>query len=129
MFLMINVVSSHPTSKLRTTFCWCLLLLIQDIRSYPPYLKAISSIHNLRRTIPFISIQIMTYHFIRNMSSPLESVAPIIFSGSNPRSNPLGLLSSYKAGKLQFSSTMTETLTRLLKHCQKDYCMYSRIPT
>ena len=39
---------------------------------------------------------IWTYHFIRNINSPLESVAPMIFSGSKPRSNPLGLLSSLK---------------------------------
>lgn len=28
------------------------------------------------------------FHFIRNKSSPLESVAPKIFSGSRPRSKP-----------------------------------------
>lgn len=31
-----------------------------------------------------------THHFIRNMSSPLESVAPIIRSGSKPRAKPRG---------------------------------------
>lgn len=29
-----------------------------------------------------------TYHFMRNIRSPHESVAPIIFSGSSPRSKP-----------------------------------------
>ena len=42
------------------------------------------------------SLQIILYtdHFMRNMSSPLLSVAPIILSGCNPLSNPRGLLSS-----------------------------------
>ena len=35
-----------------------------------------------------------SYHFIRNMSSPLLSVAPIILSGCKPLSKPRGLLSS-----------------------------------
>ena len=34
------------------------------------------------------------FHFIKNINSPLESVAPIILSGSRPRSKPFGLLSS-----------------------------------
>ena len=34
------------------------------------------------------------HHFIRNINSPLLSVAPIILSGCKPLSKPLGLLSS-----------------------------------
>lgn len=36
----------------------------------------------------------ITYHFIKNINSPLASVAPSILSGSKWRSNPLGRLSS-----------------------------------
>jgi hypothetical protein len=34
------------------------------------------------------------FHLMRNMSSPDESVAPMIRSGSSPRSKPRGLSSS-----------------------------------
>ena len=37
---------------------------------------------------------IRVLHFIRNMSSPLESVAPIIRSGSKPRAKPRGFSDS-----------------------------------
>jgi hypothetical protein len=36
----------------------------------------------------------LPFHLIKNISSPEESVAPIIRSGWRPRSNPLGLASS-----------------------------------
>lgn len=36
-----------------------------------------------------LGILLHTHHFIRNISSPLESVAPMILSGSNPRAKPL----------------------------------------
>jgi len=65
-----------------------------------------------------ILIKIITYHFIRNISSPLESVAPIIFSGSSPRSNPLGLLSSYKTEKLEFLQIQ---INKINKYIQCEY--------
>lgn len=45
-----------------------------------------------------------TYHFMRNMSSPLLSVAPIIRSGSRPLANPLGL-STYWEVRRSLSSS------------------------
>ena len=45
-----------------------------------------------------------TDHLMRNMSSPLESVAPMIRSGSRPRSKPRGLESS-SAGFFFFLAT------------------------
>ena len=35
------------------------------------------------------------FHFIRSMSSPLESIAPIICSGSKPRAKPRGSSDSF----------------------------------
>lgn len=35
------------------------------------------------------SNRVYTHHFMRNISSPLESVAPIILSGCSPRPKPL----------------------------------------
>lgn len=34
------------------------------------------------------AVTVHTHHFMRNMSSPVESVAPIILSGSSPRAKP-----------------------------------------
>jgi hypothetical protein len=47
-FLWQGVVSPMPNPRKRTTTFQCPRLLIQYIRSYPPYLEAVSSIHNLK---------------------------------------------------------------------------------
>lgn len=53
------------------------------------------------------SASLQPFHIIRNISSPLASVAPTIRDGSKPLSKPRGLLSSVKSffGTFSFSSS------------------------
>lgn len=84
--------------------CW----LVALVRDLPPH--CLSCIITQRLTVNDITGDIniypqhirrkqskccRTYHFIRNMSSPELSVAPMILSGCRPRSNPRALFSSY----------------------------------
>jgi hypothetical protein len=48
IFYNEELLAPCPTPKLEDQPAGCLQLLIQYIRSYPPYLEAVSSIHNLR---------------------------------------------------------------------------------
>lgn len=48
--------------------------------------------------------QLHTNHFMRNMSSPVESVAPIILSGSSPRAKPLSFSVWGSNNKIQLQS-------------------------
>lgn len=60
-----------------------------------------------------------TNHFMRNMSSPVESVAPIILSGSSPRAKPLSFSvwgSNNKTATNNFNQTHFSIKTNYLQH-------------
>lgn len=57
----------------------------------------------------------VSYHFMRNMSSPLLSVAPMILSGSRFLANPLGLSDWSKAVLLQSVLSIINVKFKFLK--------------
>lgn len=60
-----------------------------------------------------------TNHFMRNMSSPVESVAPIILSGSSPRAKPLSFSVWGSNNKTQLQSSTRRNFsinTNYLQH-------------
>ena len=60
-----------------------------------------------------------TNHFMRNMSSPVESVAPIILSGARPRAKPLSFSVWGSNGKMQRQSSSKQHLCCVhLQHVQ-----------
>lgn len=80
---------------LRFVDIWC--LLHEQVPSQPhqnlsykntgrQHVWRIESLLKVKKYVP--GSQSGTYHFIKNISSPLESVAPIILSAFNPRANP-----------------------------------------
>lgn len=54
--------------------------------------------------VPVSTVAAHTNHFMRNMSSPVESVAPIILSGASPRAKPLSF-SVWGSNKIQLQSS------------------------
>jgi hypothetical protein len=64
-FLRWGVVSPTPNPPAGgPPFVGCPRLLIQYIRNYPPYLEAVSAIHNLRRAMPWWQGSQLTWIFI-----------------------------------------------------------------
>lgn len=59
-----------------------------------------------------------TNHFMRNMSSPVESVAPIIRSGARPRAKPLSFSVWGSNGKMQRRSSSKQHLCINANHLQ-----------
>lgn len=59
-----------------------------------------------------------TNHFMRNMSSPVESVAPIIRSGARPRAKPLSFSVWGSNGKMQRQSSSKQHLCINANHLQ-----------
>lgn len=55
----------------------------------------------------------LTHHFMRNMSSPVESVAPIILSGSRPRAKPLNFSVWGSRNKIKLKSILIQDAHRM----------------
>lgn len=59
------------------------------VRVFPAQTKTKCHQNKARRFIQGLKFRFHTNHFMRNMSSPVESVAPMILSGASPRAKPL----------------------------------------
>jgi len=94
-------VNGSPRNKCVPVLCKRVELAVKSTRR--PWTHKIPCNLGIRAKIPssrnfqqsfFHWQQHVTYHFIKNVSCPPESVAPIIFSGLRPLAKPRGRCSS-----------------------------------